>query len=88
MPAWKIPKMTDPLGKYWSQPKYLRERVGLHPTHATIAERDWRALCNYESSIPSGVYPGKVWRRRHLLCWFGPEIGGRCKIICLRALIQ
>lgn len=88
MTMWKIPKMDDPMGRHWRQPKDLRDRVGLYETHATIAERDWLALSNYETSVPSGVYPGKAWRRGHLLCWYGPDIGGRCRIARLRALIQ
>lgn len=88
MAQWRIPAMTDPLGKHWRQPAGLRDRVGLFETHATILEADWQALPRYESSYPSGVYPGKVWRREHYVCWYGPDVGGRCRICYLRALVQ
>lgn len=96
--AWKLPEMTDPLGRHWRQPEGLRDRVGLYETHATISERDWRGLSRYDSSTPSGVYAGKAWRRGPYLCWFGPERVLRtdrdgspvrgCSIGYLRALVQ
>ena len=87
-PVFLLPAMTDPLGKHWRQPKGLRDRVGLYETHAAISESDWYALPHYETSIPSGVYPGKVWRRGKYLCWYGPDRNDRCRIGRLRALIQ
>ena len=87
-PVFQLPKMTDPLGKHWRQPKGLRDRVGLYGTHAAISEDDFYALPHYETSIPSGVYPGKAWRRGKYLCWFGPARNGRCVIGRLRVLIQ
>lgn len=92
MPAvWKIPKMTDPLGRHWKQPKDLRDRVGLFFEHVTISEEDFYALSNYESSKPSGVYPGKVWRRNNMLCWYGPTKtdarGEYCNAVFRRALL-
>lgn len=40
-------------------------------------------LGRYSTSIPSGVYDGKMWKRRendgehwldtYLLCWYGPD---------------
>lgn len=96
MSRWKLPPMTDPMGRNWDQPKGLRDRVGLFETHATIDESDWLRLRNYETTVPTGVYPGKVWRRGTLLCWYGPEIVQQhsrdqkttyCKIGRLRALV-
>lgn len=84
----RIPAMTDPLGKHWRQPKNLRDRVEVYETHATISEADWLGLPHYETSFPSGVYPGKVWRRRCWLCWYGPSRNGRCRIAHVRALIR
>lgn len=83
-----LPRMTHRLGRYWGQPAGLRERVRVFETHATIAEADWLALSDYRTSIPSGVYAGKAWRRGSLLCWYGPERGGSCRIGCVRALVQ
>jgi hypothetical protein len=87
-PVFQLPKMDDPLGQHWRQPRGLRERVGLYGTHAAISEADWFGLPRYETSIPSGVYPGKAWRRGKFLCWYGPDRNGRCAIGHLRALIQ
>jgi hypothetical protein len=90
---WRIPKMTDPLGRHWKQPRGLHSRVELYFSHAYISEKDWNALPRYESSTPSGVYPGKVWRRGKYLCWYGPEQQGTggalafCRIGRLRALV-
>lgn len=83
----KLPRMDDPLGKHWPQPSDLRERVQVHETHAAISERDWLALPRYDHSLPSGVYPGKAWRRSKFLCWYGPDRNGRCRIAVLRALV-
>lgn len=87
-PMFQLPKMDDPLGKSWRQPSGLRDRVGLYGTHAAISESDFYELPHYETSIPSGVYPGKAWRRGPYLCWYGPDRNGRCAIGRLRALIQ
>ncbi|MDR2331898.1 MAG: hypothetical protein LBE61_00280 [Burkholderiaceae bacterium] len=85
---WKLPPMDDPLGRHWRQPKGLRDRVDLYETHGAIAESDWYGLPRYESTLPSGVYPGKAWRCGKYLCWYGPDIAGKCRIVSLRALIQ
>jgi hypothetical protein len=88
----QIPLMDDPLGRHWNQPAGLRDRVLIDDTHAVIAETDFLALPEYSSTIPSGVYPGKAWRRHDgahardgkpavwMLCWYGPDVGGRCAI--------
>lgn len=86
--AQMLPAMTDPLGKHWRQAKDLRDRVTLYDTHAAIGESDWQSLSNYETSSPSGVYAGKVWRRGPLLCWYGEVNDGKCRIHHLRALVQ
>lgn len=92
----RLPRMTDPLGRHWRQPNGLRDRVKIYETHATIQERDWRRLPQYESSVPTGAYAGKAWRRGHYLCWYGKprniiEHGKEvevCSIGYARALIQ
>lgn len=79
--------MTDPMGKHWGQPKNMHLRVRLYETHAVVDEVDFFSLPNYASSIPSGVYPGKVWRQgRKFLCWYGPERNKKCRVCCLRVL--
>lgn len=87
MSHWTLPVMDDPMGKHWRQPRGLRDRVKLFETHAVISEADFFALPNYESSFPSGVYPGKVWRcGRKWLRWYGPERNGKCKCALLRVI--
>lgn len=87
-----IPAMTDPLGRHWRQPAI--EQISLDDTHALMNESTFQQLSDYSSSYPSGVYPGKMWRRhdglfdrscpadrrRWLLCWYGEDIGGKCFI--------
>lgn len=77
-----IPAMTDPLGAHWHQP--ARDRILTDPIHALMSRRDFEELPEYNSSLPSGVYPGKMWRRREpqkwLLCWYGDVIHGKCAI--------
>lgn len=84
----KLPYMVNPLGHHWRQPEGLRERVRVFQTHATISEADWNALPRYESSLPSGTYSGKAWRRGPWLCWYGRESGNSIRIGRARALVQ
>lgn len=85
----RLPHMTEPLGRHWGQPRDLRERVRIFETHATIDEAAWQSLPRYESSLPSGVYAGKAWRRGHSLCWYGRDgADGRTRVGYARALIQ
>lgn len=85
----RLPKMTDPMGKYWDQPEGLRDRVRVFWNHATIDEADWNRLPRYERSCPSGTYPGKAWRRGPWLCWYGNPIDdNKIRIGFARALVQ
>lgn len=83
----RLPRMTDRLGACWPQPAGLRDRVRVFETHATIAEADWLALPHYRNTYPSGVYPGKAWRRGKFLCWYGHDRNGMCKVVHHRALV-
>jgi hypothetical protein len=56
-----IPPITDPLGKYWNQPK--SDLILIDDTHAVMSESTFKQLAEYSSSIPSGAYPGKMWKR-------------------------
>ena len=56
-----IPAMTDTMGKYWNQPK--RELIEIDATHALMPKWVFEELREYSSTIPTGVYPGKMWRR-------------------------
>lgn len=84
----RLPRMIDPMGRYWGQPEGLRDRVQVFETHATISEADWRSLPNYRTSNPSGTYTGKVWRSGPYLCWYGREYPKTIRIGCVRALVQ
>jgi len=67
-----IPQMTDPLGKYWEQPKI--ENIVIDDTHALMSKKDFDKLKDYSYSLPSGVYEGKMWAKtrdnKTMLCWF------------------
>jgi len=87
-----IPPITDSLGRYWSQPPH--ESIEIDATHALMTESTFKQLSEYSSTFPSGVYPGKMWRRhdglhdpncpperrRWLLCWYGNDVAGKCEI--------
>lgn len=89
-----IPPITDPMGKSWNQPSLDRIEVG--DEYATLSKKDLDSLPEYSSTLPSGVYPGKMWKRhdgvydpvckvedrKWLLCWFGEVPGdpNKCSI--------
>lgn len=78
-----IPPMTDPMGKHWDQP--AREEILIDDTHALMSGSTFAALHEYSCSVPTGCYPGKMWRchvgiydprckpedRYWILRWFG-----------------
>lgn len=69
-----IPDITDRLGKFWRQPD--RSRVLVDSVHALMTTATFDALHEYSSSMPSGVYPGKMWKAiaddgQAFLCWYG-----------------
>lgn len=84
-----IPPITDPLGQYWKQPP--ADAIVLDDTHALMEQAAFDALLDYSSSRPSGVYDGKMWKRRDSdaepdefgwrLVWYGPSSDpGKCSI--------
>lgn len=77
-----IPEMTDPLGKHWSQPD--RKAIVILNGIAVMGITSYMKLMEYSTSYPSGVYPGKMWKRinsgTHYLCWYGEEINKQCAI--------
>lgn len=92
-----IPAMTDPMGRHWRQPD--PSAILLDYTHALMTSAVFKQLPEYSGSVPSGVYPGKMWRRhdgifdrnatcrRWLLCWFDEEKNGRCEIVFREVLL-
>jgi hypothetical protein len=68
-----IPEMTDPLGKHWEQPRTIRE-APMDDDHVLLTKAQFDRLHEYSSTLPTGVYPGKCWKRkedRWLLVWYG-----------------
>ena len=74
----QIPEITDPMGKNWRQPS--TKDIEIDDTHALMSESTLKQMPEYSCSIPSGVYPGKMWIRKkdyhdeskgYWLCWFG-----------------
>lgn len=79
----EIPLMTDPMGNHWDQPDVVA--IEVDDTHALMSRQTFEKLPEYSCTFPSGVYPGKMWRRhdgvhdprckpsdrRWLLCWYG-----------------
>lgn len=68
-----IPEITDPLGKYWEQPKTTDFLIS--DEYALMDKDTAEALSEYSYTMPTGVYEGKMWRRLedgvwHLL-WYG-----------------
>lgn len=90
--AEPIPRITDPLGKHWDQPD--RSEILLDDTHALMTAATFVHLAEYSATRPTGVYPGKMWRRHDgafdfqflaaggkpewLLCWYGESGPGYC----------
>lgn len=86
-----IPPITEPMGAHWRQP--ARDAILVDDVHAVMTELTFRQLAEYSCSMPSGVYPGKMWRRHDgahdprctsptwLLCWFSEgDSTDRCRI--------
>jgi hypothetical protein len=80
------PTLESPYGPgAWSQPD--RTHVLIDDTHALMTKTTFEKLCEYSTSVPTGVYPGKMWRRHDgahalmdganrvtpewLFCWYG-----------------
>ncbi len=80
-PPNTIPPMTNPLGGHWDQPSTAN--ILIDDTHAMMSSLDFDKLAEYNTTFPSGVYDGKMWKRINLadngvdkvswLCWFGPS---------------
>ena len=58
-----IPVMDHPLSKHWSQPN--RNLIEIDDTHASMSQSTFESLKEYSCSDPSGVYPGKMWKRNN-----------------------
>ncbi len=69
----EIPEMTHELSRHWEQPQ--RENIRIDGEHAIMSEKTFKQLHRYDTSLPSGVYEGKMWAREKAgdfwLCWYG-----------------
>ena len=61
MISQQLPAMTHPMSRHWQQPP--TERVLVDDDHALMTTADFDQLLEYSSSIPTGTYPGKMWKR-------------------------
>ena len=72
-----IPPITDPPGSHWVQPK--AEEILLTDADAVMPVHAFNLLREYSTSMPTGVYPGKMWRAfiggDWFLRWYG-EVPG------------
>lgn len=90
----------DPQGVNWLQPSPTN--IAIDDTHALLTAADWAELREYSASNPSGVYPGKIWKRhdglfdsrchpskrRWLLCWYGiSQDPGKCTVNYREAIV-
>ena len=78
-----IPEMSHPWSKHWPQPD--PREILVDSTHAVMSLETFRKLPEYSCTLPSGVYEGKMWRRREpyspevfgvtkwYLMWYGPS---------------
>lgn len=69
-----IPLMTDPLGRHWKQPDDIRH-APMDDETVLLTPAQFAGLHEYSATLPTGVYPGKCWKRierqRVLLVWYG-----------------
>ena len=68
-----IPQMTNPFSKHWKQPDL--SEIELHPNFARMTAATMSKLAFYNTTIPTGVYEGKMFGRsedgKDYLVWFG-----------------
>jgi hypothetical protein len=67
-----IPIMNHPLSRSTDQP--TREEIVFDGAFAYMSWEVFKRLSVYECSIPTGAWPGKIWRNRDYLCWFSESV--------------
>lgn len=77
-----VPPMTHELSSAWDQPDpnaWVFDKTTVH-----MSQADFDELLEYSASLPSGVYEGKMWKRRAgvdwLLCWYADPVDGEMRI--------
>lgn len=86
-----IPVMDDLLGRHWNQPADIRI-APMDDKNVILTSGQLERLHEYSSSTPTGVYPGKCWKRvegkRTLLAWYGDEtLEHSCPILFREVII-
>ncbi len=89
----EIPQLVDPMGRYYRQPH--RNEIDFRKGGvAWMKLHTFNLLPEYSSTLPSGVYAGKMWKRHDgvhhlrskakpewLLCWYADIEGtDRCSV--------
>lgn len=81
-----IPPMTDPLSRYWRQPKDIRD-AEMDKEHVLLTADQFAGLHEYSTSVPTGAYEGKCWKRQQtngwLLCWYGESPDDRPDLVTI-----
>ncbi len=85
-PKLSIPQMTHPMGRSWDQPA-LQNITFTADDIALMSQKDFDNLAKYETSYPSGVYEGKMWRNGGRLMWFDNHPTDKDKCTCKSAQI-
>lgn len=88
-----IPALDNPYGPgSWDQPS--RHAILTDDKHALMTQGVFDRLSEYSATMPSGVYPGKMWKRHDgshdpnrrgqphpwLLGWYGIVDENKCSI--------
>ncbi len=55
-----IPDCINPLSSYWDQPK--NTDIEIDSIYAMMSQESFDELKNYSTSVPTGVYAGKMWK--------------------------
>ena len=75
--------MNHPLGRHWSQPNV--QDIDIDETHALMDEKSFKELKDYSGASPSGIYEGKMWKRKcdglWYLAWYGFAEGDFCSFV-------
>jgi hypothetical protein len=77
--------MTHRLSRHWEQPNDIRD-APMDDKTVLLTPEQLKGLHEYSTSMPTGVYAGKCWKRiernRTLLVWYGDVTpDDRCPIL-------